>query len=302
MEDRVLSEVLRAEGNMTDLSIDRFKIFICYRRSDSAATAGRLRDLLARSLGIDSVFMDVESIRPGMDFVTSITQAVGSSDVVLGLIGKSWLEVRDKSGRRRIDNSHDYLRLELETALKCSAELIPVLVDDATMPDESELPHAIAALARRQSMYLRNVTFHNDANRILGVIAEIASRSDSPWKRLQGHWYGDWGNSYFLVVRDSVRVVYDYRNGRILANIRGNMISGWWAEEPTRQPPDNAGEVEFSLPDGGDASNLKGRWWYGSKNSKAKSWRLEKVGNTIPLHVKVELLNRSKFPAGRQNS
>jgi hypothetical protein len=57
VEDRVLSEVLRAEGNMTDLSIDRFKIFICYRRSDSAATAGRLRDLLARSLGIDSVFI-----------------------------------------------------------------------------------------------------------------------------------------------------------------------------------------------------------------------------------------------------
>jgi hypothetical protein len=280
---------------MTELSLERFKIFICYRRSDSAAIAGRLRDLLATSWGSESVFMDVDSIRPGADFVASITQEVGSSGVVLALIGKTWLEVRDKNGRRRIDNSHDHLRLELETALKRPAELIPVLIDDATMPEESDLPLTIAPLARRQAMYLRHVTFHNDANHLLDVVAEIAARGDSPWKQLQGHWYGDWGNIYLLVVGNTVRAVYDYRNGRIAAKIRDGVIEGWWTEEPTRQPPGNAGEVEFALPDSDDALRLAGQWWYGAKNLEVQPWHLEKVRNVIPPHIRVNLLRRSEF-------
>ena len=104
-------------------------IFICYRRGDSAGFAGRLYDRLEREFGEDHVFMDVDSsIKPGDDFVKLIEERLNACDVLIALIGKSWLTVR-KGQRRRLDDPLDYLRLEIETALKSGVRVVPALVE-----------------------------------------------------------------------------------------------------------------------------------------------------------------------------
>jgi hypothetical protein len=92
------------------------RVFISYRRTDTAPFAGRLYDYLAESFGADQVFMDVDTIDPGVDFVRAIEQAIASCEVLLVLIGPLWLDATNEEGRRRIDDPHDYVRLGIESA------------------------------------------------------------------------------------------------------------------------------------------------------------------------------------------
>ena len=93
-------------------------IFISYRRDDSAGYAGRLYDRLAAQFGADRVFMDVAGIELGTDFVTAIEQAVGSCKVLIVVIGDEWLSTTDAAGRQRLDDPHDFVRLETGVALE----------------------------------------------------------------------------------------------------------------------------------------------------------------------------------------
>ena len=92
-------------------------IFISYRRDDSSGHAGRLYDHLSAHFGPDKLFMDVDTIEPGMDFVEVIEQAVGSCEVLIEVIGNEWLDAIDDAGRRRLDKPEDYVRLEIKAAL-----------------------------------------------------------------------------------------------------------------------------------------------------------------------------------------
>ena len=116
------------------------RIFISYRREETAYPAGWLFDRLAEHFGAGQIFKDVDSIELGDDFVEMITRAVGSCDVLLALIGDRWLTVIDKQGRRRLDDPNDFVRLEIEAALKRNVRIIPILVEGATMPYADELP------------------------------------------------------------------------------------------------------------------------------------------------------------------
>ena len=94
------------------------RIFISYRRDETAYPAGWLYDRLANQYnGGGQVFKDVDSIELGDDFVQVITRAVGSCDVLLALIGEQWLTITDEHGRRRLDDPVDFVRLEIEAAL-----------------------------------------------------------------------------------------------------------------------------------------------------------------------------------------
>src|SRR5829696_3478559 len=120
----------------------RGRIFINYRREETAPWAGWLFDRLdARYAG--QVFKDVDSIELGDDFVEVITEAVGSCDVLLALIGDQWVTIADKDGRRRLDNSEDFVRVEIEAALTRNVRVIPILVGGATMPGAEELPPSL---------------------------------------------------------------------------------------------------------------------------------------------------------------
>lgn len=127
-------------------------IFISYRRDDSAGYAGRLYDRLIPHFSAQRVFMDVEGIELGADFVTAIEEAVGSCRVLIVIIGDEWLNTRDAAGRRRLDDPHDFIRLETVTALQRGIRVVPVLVGGALMPRAEDLPEDLKPLARRQAI------------------------------------------------------------------------------------------------------------------------------------------------------
>ena len=92
------------------------QIFISYRRADSEGYVGRLRDQLVNIAGEELLFLDVDSIKPGQDFTQALDEAVSSCSVLLAVIGPQWLNIRDSSGNRRLDDSNDFVRLEIASA------------------------------------------------------------------------------------------------------------------------------------------------------------------------------------------
>jgi glycerophosphoryl diester phosphodiesterase len=145
------------------------RVFISYRRQETAWPARQLYDVLVAELGASRVFKDVDDIEPGDDFVEQLQSAVGSCEVLLALIGPQWLTVRDAKGARRIDDPDDFVRIEVETALnRDDVRVIPILVDNAKMPAPQELPQGLAALTRRQAVEIDPVNF--DTRRLLRVL------------------------------------------------------------------------------------------------------------------------------------
>ena len=141
-------------------------IFISYRRDDAAAYAGRLYDRLRERYGEDHVFMDVDRIQPGENFATVIERSVQNADVVLAVIGETWLTVTNASERRRLDDPEDFVRLELKAALETGRRLIPVLVGNASMPTEQSLPPALRRLASVQAVTMSDERWDYDAERL----------------------------------------------------------------------------------------------------------------------------------------
>ncbi|MGH8866758.1 MAG: toll/interleukin-1 receptor domain-containing protein [Actinomycetes bacterium] len=160
------------------------RIFISYRREETAYPAGWLYTRLAEHFGATGVFKDVDSIQLGDDFVEVITTAVGSCDVLLALIGEEWLTITDEVGRPRLDDQDDFVRLEIEAALTRNVRVIPVLVDGASMPRADLLPGSLGKLVRRQALELSASRFEFDTNRLLKVLdwtlAEVRTAQDAP--------------------------------------------------------------------------------------------------------------------------
>lgn len=162
------------------------RIFISYRRVDSAYPAGWLYDRLADRFGPEQIFKDVDSIELGDDFVDTITGAVASCDIVLALIGQRWVDAAAEDGSRRLDDPGDFVRLEVEAALQREVLLVPILVDGATMPRADELPPSIAPMVRRQALELSPHRFKSDTERLLDVIErslddlQVAAAEESP--------------------------------------------------------------------------------------------------------------------------
>ena len=154
------------------------RVFINYRRADTGHAAGRLRDMIVTRFGERSVFVDVEDIEPGTDYVEAIDGYVSSCVVMLVLIGDEWLTARDRDGNRRIDNPADRLRLEVESGLRNRTRVVPVLVDNASMPKTPDLPPSLVPLSRHQSVRLRHETFRPDAEHLLDAIAHVAEESE----------------------------------------------------------------------------------------------------------------------------
>ncbi|MEO7358741.1 MAG: toll/interleukin-1 receptor domain-containing protein [Gemmatimonadaceae bacterium] len=113
------------------MSGSRNKIFISYRRDDSAGHVGRLHDALVHHLGADCVFMDIDSIAPGADFVQVLQHSLEQAAVAVVVMGGRWVGPRP-DGTRRIDDQNDFVRLEVAKALADSeVRVLPVLVNRA---------------------------------------------------------------------------------------------------------------------------------------------------------------------------
>lgn len=146
------------------------KIFISYRRRDDPGTAGRLFDALNEAFDHDRLFLDVDSIEPGLDFVDVIEDRVAKSEILLAVIGQHWIDASDDRGGRRLDNAQDYVRIEIESALKQNKRVIPVLIGDTKMPPADSLPDSIRRLARLNGVMLRYERFHDDMAHLVGAL------------------------------------------------------------------------------------------------------------------------------------
>ena len=148
-------------------------VFISYRREDSGGFAGRIYDRLASRLGRENVFFDVDTIPPGRDFVDVLSERVGKCDALLAVIGKHWVSSADPENHRRLDDPHDFVRIEIEAALSRNVPVIPVLVDGAAMPHSNDLPDSLTKLIRRQAVEVSHARFDSDAERLTQALAQL---------------------------------------------------------------------------------------------------------------------------------
>ena len=155
-------------------------IFISYRRSDATKDARAVYERLGREFGARSVFMDIEGLQYGDDFVEALAQQLTDCQVVLALIGPTWLSATNSLGQRRLDDSADFVRLELATALnRKDLRVIPVLLDGSRLPNEAELPDDLRLLTRRQAMPLRDTSFDADMQHLCRSLRRLLSSPSS---------------------------------------------------------------------------------------------------------------------------
>jgi len=162
-------------------------IFVSYRRQESSYAAGRLSDRLVERFGTGRVFIDVDTIEPGVDFAEAIDRAVETCEVLLAIIGPSWLTATDEQGQRRLEDPDDIVRIEIEAALARNVRVIPILVENAVMPRRQDLPESLASLARRNAFTVRHESFRYDAERLVASLEGVigARSQEQPEKAAQ---------------------------------------------------------------------------------------------------------------------
>jgi len=174
------------------------RILISYRRDDSAAYAGRLFDRLSDAFDPGNIFIDIDTIKPGQDFVQTIGESVIRCDAVLAVIGPRWLAIKDAAGQRRLDHSDDLVRMEIASALNRGIRVIPVLVGGAEMPQAGDLPSDLSKLARLQALEISDGRFHHDVHRLIQALGESKTSAgqdvalgEAPrraFERVMGQW------------------------------------------------------------------------------------------------------------------
>jgi hypothetical protein len=185
--DRVFQFTIGSRGDVLTITAGRnpgeagdnepARIFMSYRREETAYPAAWLFERLASQFGRYQVFKDIDSIEPGEDFGEIITTAVESCHVLLALIGRQWLTIAGQDGRPRLENPDDFVRREIEAALARDVRVIPVLVDGARMPRAEDLPPSLGKLARRQALDLNPARFGADAQRLVRSLGPVIAQA-----------------------------------------------------------------------------------------------------------------------------
>lgn len=151
------------------------KVFISYRRDDSAGHAGRVHDRLTREFGRDLLFMDVDAIPLGENFIKILREQVAKCDVLLALIGPNWLTAHDEDGNRRLSNPSDFVRIEIATALLRDIPVIPILLEGSKVPKTDQLPEDLRELSLRNGLDVRHASFHSDMDKL---VLSLRTRSE----------------------------------------------------------------------------------------------------------------------------
>ena len=151
------------------------RIVISYRRQDTPGGAGRLRESLAEHFGRENVFLDIDTIPPGVPWRKAIEKTISGCDVLLPVIGMHWLSVTDEHGQRRLDQPNDVLRFEIASALNAGVRIIPIQLHGAPMPGPDVLPDEIAALADYQSIRIDDDDWPDDMQKLVRALNRIRS-------------------------------------------------------------------------------------------------------------------------------
>jgi formylglycine-generating enzyme required for sulfatase activity len=155
------------------------RIFISYRRSGSPKDANMIFDHLVKVFGAERVFMDVDGIDPGDDFVEVIERQLDTCTVLLALIGPDWLHAADERGQRKLDDDEDFVRVEIRTALDRKMRVIPLLLDGAGMPRKPDLPVDLHPLTRKQGLQVEATKLH-DFRSAMGRLVQVLNQSSQP--------------------------------------------------------------------------------------------------------------------------
>jgi hypothetical protein len=147
-------------------------LFISYRREDDPGWVHAILARLEQHIPPQSIFVDVEGIRPGADFVQVLEEKLRDSDVLISVIGPNWLIVTDASGKRRIDDPDDFVRIEIETALRGNKTIMPVLVRSAKLPQAESLPEPLRPMVRRQATSISHERFRSDVQNLVRHVIE----------------------------------------------------------------------------------------------------------------------------------
>ncbi len=160
------------------------RIFVSYRRrGDSAGYGGRIAEKMIEYFGNKQCFLDVEDIEAGVDFETTITEAVNTCDVIVIVIGPDWTTQTDDKGSQRLRDPQDFVRIEVSVALQRNIRIIPVLVGGAQMPNLEELPEVLEGLTRRQYHELTDTRWEYDIEKLCNSIQSIGIKGCSPAQR-----------------------------------------------------------------------------------------------------------------------
>src|SRR3954452_14800795 len=154
------------------------RVFISYRIADSTYATGAVADRLAAHFGKDNVFRDRDSLSLGSLYPKRIRQALEQSDLVVAVLGPSWLDIRDSAGRRRLDDPRDWVRTELHMAFEREIPVVPVLLDHTPLPDPARLPAPIASLSVSTYWRVRRDTFESDVRGLIDGIEDVTGRTE----------------------------------------------------------------------------------------------------------------------------
>ncbi len=154
------------------------KIFLNYRRADSKGYTFAIFTVLEQHFSKEQIFMDVDTLLPGVDFVQALEEAVEACDVFLAVIGARWENIKDDQGRRRIDNPEDFVRIEVAHALKRGIPVIPILVDGAQMPSSENLPDDLKGLSRRHA-FIFGDRLRSDVQHLINVLEKTFEHQEA---------------------------------------------------------------------------------------------------------------------------
>lgn len=222
-------------------------VFISYRRADASDVAGRIADRLKELPQVDRVFLDVESIGYGEDFIDKINHVIGRSAICLLLIGSEWVGRRD-TGSLRIQEDGDFVRMEAMAAMNGKVKVIPVLLNDASMPTERELPPELVDLTRRNAFPLRTTFFSQDIEVLFddmfgqnrekpgaSLVSRIVRRSVGGviWGAIAGALLFAFTFILKLVTGKSLNALFDYNNEAtalvmLSVPLVGFLVGFWW--------------------------------------------------------------------------
>lgn len=157
------------------------RIFISYRRDDSASISGRIYDRLVAKFGRKRVFKDVDDIPAGVDFNAYIRNTLRQCTVALVVIGQRWLDIQDADGRQRLAQPNDLVRIEIETALSLGLTVIPLLAEGATMPAPTDVPESLRELPGLNALPVRiDPDFVHDMDKVVSAVEHALTSNTSP--------------------------------------------------------------------------------------------------------------------------
>jgi len=157
------------------------RVFISYRRDDTGGDAGRLHDTLNQLLGPNRTFFDLDQIAPGADFEAELKRALSASEVFLALIGPKWETVGDLSGKPRLRDKSDLVRIELLAALKSKkVRVVPILLNRDTIPERGDLPYVLHPIMRLHAFVIRRDRWHGDVAALLKKLGISQHQTNQP--------------------------------------------------------------------------------------------------------------------------